>query len=90
VLGVKLAYSPPSTLVLYSQYLTSHSSVELFGKGHQVSLQKALQNTVSFHLFISHGSLIIHSHPDKVRLTGNDTAESVAALFVEITKAYKA
>jgi len=29
-------------------------------------------------------------HPDKVKLTGNDTAESVAARFVEITKAYKA
>lgn len=34
--------------------------------------------------------LTIHSHPDKVKLTGNDTAESAAALFVEITKAYKA
>jgi translocation protein SEC63 len=31
-----------------------------------------------------------HSHPDKVKLTGNDTAESVAGRFVEITKAYKA
>jgi translocation protein SEC63 len=30
------------------------------------------------------------SHPDKVKLTGNDTAESVAARFVDITKAYKA
>jgi translocation protein SEC63 len=29
-------------------------------------------------------------HPDKVKLTGNDTADSVAARFVEITKAYKA
>jgi len=72
------------------QYLTSHSSVELFGKGHQVSLQKALQNTVSFHLFILHVLLTIHSHPDKVKLTGNDTAESVATRFVEITKVYKA
>jgi preprotein translocase subunit Sec63 len=32
----------------------------------------------------------LHSHPDKVKLTGNDTAESVATRFVEITKAYKA
>ena len=31
-----------------------------------------------------------HSHPDKVKLTGNETAESVAARFVDITKAYKA
>jgi hypothetical protein len=42
-----------------------------------------------------HSSLIalthyLHSHPDKVKLTGNDTADSVAARFVEITKAYKA
>ncbi|KAI0301942.1 Sec63 Brl domain-containing protein [Multifurca ochricompacta] len=29
-------------------------------------------------------------HPDKVKLSGNDTAESVAAHFVDITKAYKA
>ena len=29
------------------------------------------------------------SHPDKVKLAVNDTAESVAARFVEITKAYK-
>lgn len=29
-------------------------------------------------------------HPDKAKLTGNDTAESVAARFVDITKAYKA
>ncbi|KAI0269408.1 Sec63 Brl domain-containing protein [Gloeopeniophorella convolvens] len=28
-------------------------------------------------------------HPDKVKLTGNDTAESVALRFVDITKAYK-
>ncbi|KAH9172135.1 Sec63 Brl domain-containing protein [Lactarius sanguifluus] len=28
-------------------------------------------------------------HPDKVKLTGNDTAESAAARFVDITKAYK-
>ncbi|KAI0052643.1 DnaJ-domain-containing protein [Auriscalpium vulgare] len=28
-------------------------------------------------------------HPDKVKLTANDTAESVAAKFVDITKAYK-
>jgi hypothetical protein len=27
--------------------LTSHPFIEYFGKGHQVSLQKALQNTVS-------------------------------------------
>ena len=31
----------------------------------------------------------LHSHPDKVKLTGNDTADSVAAHFVDITKAYK-
>jgi hypothetical protein len=31
-----------------------------------------------------------HSHPDKVKLIGNDTAESVAGHFVDITKAYKA
>jgi hypothetical protein len=30
-----------------------------------------------------------NSHPDKVKITGNQTAESVAAKFVEITKAYK-
>ena len=29
------------------------------------------------------------SHPDKVRLAINQTAEEVAAKFVEITKAYK-
>ncbi|ETW84592.1 molecular chaperone, DnaJ superfamily [Heterobasidion irregulare TC 32-1] len=28
-------------------------------------------------------------HPDKVKLTANDTAESVASRFVDITKAYK-
>ncbi|KAH9037635.1 Sec63 Brl domain-containing protein [Lactarius pseudohatsudake] len=28
-------------------------------------------------------------HPDKVKLIGNDTAESVATRFVDITKAYK-
>jgi translocation protein SEC63 len=33
--------------------------------------------------------LMPSSHPDKVRLTGNMTAETVAAKFVEITKAYK-
>lgn len=32
----------------------------------------------------------LNSHPDKAKLTGNDTAESVAARFVDITKAYKA
>jgi preprotein translocase subunit Sec63 len=30
-----------------------------------------------------------YSHPDKVKIVGNMTAESVAAKFVEITKAYK-
>lgn len=75
--------------------LTCHSFIEYFGKGDQVPLQKALQNTVSI-LFI-HSSLILlltadylRSHPDKVKLTGNDTAESVASRFVELTKAYKA
>ena len=29
------------------------------------------------------------SHPDKVKLTINETAETVANRFVEITKAYK-
>ena len=29
------------------------------------------------------------SHPDKVKLTVNQTAEEVASKFVEITKAYK-
>ena len=29
------------------------------------------------------------SHPDKVKLAINQTAEDVAAKFVEITKAYK-
>ena len=29
------------------------------------------------------------SHPDKVKLAVNQTAEDVAAKFVEITKAYK-
>jgi hypothetical protein len=37
--------------------LTSHSSIEFFGKGHQVSLQKALQNIVSILPF--HPSLIV-------------------------------
>jgi hypothetical protein len=72
-------------------YLTSHSSVEFFGKGDQVSLQKTLQNIVcSVSLFFVHGVLTTYSHPDKVKLTGNDTAESVSAHFVDITKAYKA
>jgi hypothetical protein len=39
--------------------LTSHSSIEYFGKGHQVSLQEALQNTVSILPF--HPSLIFCS-----------------------------
>lgn len=29
------------------------------------------------------------SHPDKYKLVGNDTAETVANKFVELTKAYK-
>ncbi|TDL14651.1 hypothetical protein BD410DRAFT_757056 [Rickenella mellea] len=33
--------------------------------------------------------LSVKFHPDKVRLAANQTAESVAAYFVEITKAYK-
>lgn len=41
----------------------------------------------SFTYCLAHYS---HSHPDKVKLTVNDTVEFVAARFVEITKAYKA
>lgn len=37
--------------------LTSHSSIEFFGKGRQVSLQKALQNIVS--ILLPHLSLIV-------------------------------
>lgn len=29
------------------------------------------------------------SHPDKVKLSGNDTVDTIANKFVEITKAYK-
>jgi preprotein translocase subunit Sec63 len=31
-----------------------------------------------------------HSHPDKVKLAGNQTREDADAKFVELTKAYKA
>ncbi|KZT33857.1 hypothetical protein SISSUDRAFT_1027300 [Sistotremastrum suecicum HHB10207 ss-3] len=34
--------------------------------------------------------LSIKFHPDKVKLSGNDTLDSVAERFVELTKAYKA
>jgi translocation protein SEC63 len=81
----------PPNLRCAIQYLTSRSSVEYPGKGHQVSLQKTFQNIVSFPFFDLHSlAHYLHSHPDKVKLTGNDTADSVAARFVEITKAYKA
>lgn len=73
--------------------LTLRLSVEFFGKGHKVSLQKTFQEIVSFHIFILlllRCSPLTYSHPDKVKLTGNDTDESVAARFVDLTKAYKA
>lgn len=43
--------------------------------------------SLHFSHYVAH---YLRSHPDKVKLTGNDTSESVAARFVEITKAYKA
>jgi hypothetical protein len=30
-----------------------------------------------------------NSHPDKVKLSANDTMEAIASKFVDITKAYK-
>lgn len=54
-----------------------------------------IKSSPKYCMFLSHHlprriAHYLHSHPDKVKLTANDTAESVAARFVELTKAYKA
>lgn len=41
--------------------------------------------TVHFLVFLSYH----FSHPDKVKISGNDTMDTIANKFVEITKAYK-
>lgn len=33
--------------------------------------------------------IVVSSHPDKVKISANDTIESIANKFVDITKAYK-
>ena len=69
----------------------AHVFTGYFREGHQVPLQETLQNIVIAITFSPQlHAYDLCSHPDKVKLTGNDTAESVAARFVDITKAYKA
>jgi hypothetical protein len=102
ILGIKLVGSDPFSFsqrpfdskhkfVMVDSLHDAHVSTGYFREGHQVPLQETLQNIVSAEPLFS-PYLLAHdsrSHPDKVKLTVNDTAESVAARFVDITKAYK-
>ena len=72
--------------ILHDVHFQSSSEKDI--KSHYKKLSKVLYVYISsFTHRIAH---YLHSHPDKVKLTANDTAESVAARFVELTKAYKA
>lgn len=59
-------------------------------EGDQVTLQEAFAKIVSIPIYLPfYLSLASNSHPDKVKLSVNDTIEAVEAKFVELTKAYK-
>ena len=77
-----------------SWYLVSYTTF-IFRVLRKKTSNPILRSSPKYCMFLSHHlprrlAHYLHSHPDKVKLTGNDTAESVAARFVEITKAYKA
>ena len=61
-----------------------------YREGDQVAVQETLPEIVRL-IYADHFPVIDlpRSHPDKVKLTVNQTAEEVASKFVEITKAYK-
>ena len=61
-----------------------------YGEGDQITIQEALPEIVR-PTYMERFTIIDppRSHPDKVKVAINQTAEEVAAKFVEITKAYK-
>jgi hypothetical protein len=77
-----------------SRYLAPYATF-IFRVLQKKTSNPTLKNSPKYCMFLSRHlpcriAHCLNSHPDKVKLTGNDTAESVAARFVEITKAYKA
>lgn len=65
---------------------------ELIREGDSLPLQEAVSPIVRLPVCLTAIDTTNpwHSHPDKVKISGNDTAESVATRFVDFTKAYKA
>jgi len=58
------------------------------GQANQKALQEALSSIVSWLSAVGSGRLIA-SHPDKIKLSENQTMEDAEAKYVELTKAYK-
>lgn len=60
------------------------------GEGDQITVQETLLEIVRLNYSGWFTTIDLpRSHPDKVKLAINQTAEEVATKFVEITKAYK-
>ena len=87
-LAISVEFSLPSETHRETHFI-SMSLPGYIRKRDQVSLQEAFKTIVRSCFLAFTRPQTLPSHPDKVKLEGNDTIESASARFVDITKAYK-